>query len=137
MKASVLALLLLLVTATCFAQSDCGAPTLKLLGNDGKALGATVTKDNLINISNVLQSAPDCPAGTSYEIVRGMAYIVRNNELKAKIRIEGDYLLLSSWIQTLEPGDRVTFKLTHLYAVNARGEKKPYTKPVTSYITIK
>ena len=137
MKAPVLALLLLLAASTCFAQTDCGAPTLKLLGNDGKALGATVTKDNLINISNVLQSAPGCPAGTTYELVRGMAYIVRNNELKAKIMIEGDNLLLASWIQILEPGDRVTFKLTQMYAVSTDGNKKPYTRPVTSSITIK
>ena len=135
MKAPLLALLLSLLGAACFAQADC-KPTLKF-SNSTQELPTAVQHDNLPAVIRVtVQPEPNCQNGITYEIFRGMAYIVKNNKLVEKIPMTGATAQITRWQYQLQAGDRISFKITHMYAVNAKGEKKPITRPVTGSIEV-
>ncbi|MEJ8757192.1 hypothetical protein WG947_09315 [Pontibacter sp. H259] len=136
MKTPLLILLLVLVAATCSAQTNC-APTLKF-SSGTQELAAALPHDDLPpTISIKVLPNPNCQNGISYEIFRGMAYIVKNNQLVDEVPLNGSSAQITRWQYQLQAGDRISFKVTHMYAVNAKGEKKPITKSLTGSIEIK
>lgn len=129
------ALQVLLLSFNNFAQTNC-VPVLKFRSGYNE-MPATVHHEKLPPLIGVeVQSDSTCTHGVTYEIFRGSAYIVKNNQLAEELPIQNAAVQITRWQYQLKPGDRISFKVTHIVAKNAKGEKKPIVKTLYGYIAI-
>ena len=117
------------------AQTNCPAPTLKLYHND-KELNGTASED-LSSLTIAIAPDAKCPTDTTFEIVRGMAYLIRGEQVLTQQVISGANVMLGHWMPRMKAGDKVSVVIDRMYLITGRVQKKPYSQRIFTRLTIK